>query len=359
MTGNDLPVWDFDIGDIPTVEQDSNQDDIEVKHEVKEPDVKPEPEVKDDKEEDKFEIKQGNPYEVEAQQEPEEDTSKGGDERYKSLYSFYKDEGLITIEDEFDGSKEAFAEILKKQRFAEQEAFQTQVVEAMPEYAQNLVEYILTEGDTLTVSKLKEFLDISEQAGSLPDIGTDENKAKEYLIDKFSKLHGADMAKKFVEALEDDGDLLDKATAELERDKEELAKAERAKVEQSKQAKLKQQQAQADFAKSLETELKSTGWKPEVQQNVYNEIFSQNLRQKTSGIVQHPKALIKLANYLRYYDPATGDIDETAFAKTAYSGAAKDLKSNIEKHFNKSDAFGGGTVATRKQDKNETFVFAE
>lgn len=358
MTGNDLPVWDFDIGDIPTTEQDDSQEAKKVQPEVKEPQKETEPEDK----EPEFEIKQGNPYDVESVPEDADadDTPQPENSNYLSLYNFYKEEGLITVEDEFDGSKEQFAEILKKQRIAEQEAFQTQVVEAMPEYAQNLVEYILTEGNTLTTDKLKSFLDISEQVNSLPDIGTDEAKAKEYLTAKFSKLHGEDMAKKFVEALEDDGDLLDKATAELEKDKAELVKAEKSKVEEAKQSKLQQQQAQVEFAKSLETELKATGWKPEVQQNVYNEIFSQSLRQKTSGIIQHPKALIKLANYLRYYDPKTGDIDESAFAKTAYSGAAKNLKDTIEKHFNKSDAFGsGGTVKTRKQDKNETFVFAE
>jgi len=354
---NGLPEFTFDLGELPgqnpepQSEDTSKQEDVVNEPEVKEPQ---EPEIKQDLEFDK-KIQQEI---TEPESRPEDDS---GDERYKALYNFWKEEGLLNHDGEFKGTKEEFGEILRQQRIAEQEAIQEAVIGAVPEYAQNLIEYILTEGDQLSMSKLQEYLGAASSPESVPDI-TNEAQAKNFLLQEYEEiLGGRDLAEKFVETLEDDGELIPRAQAKRE---EKLAKKqefEKQKVEESKAQKAARLQAQQQFQDTLVQELKSTGWKQDVQQEVYNEIFSQGLRTKTSGIAQHPKALVKLANYLRYYDPKTGDIDEKAFANVAYSSAAKELKDRIEKHFGKSDGFGSNRVQEEKRSsgKNTQYVFVD
>lgn len=337
---NGLPEFTFDLGELDTQEEQTQQEEQDIQT----------PEISEAPEEEK-----------QAEETPavtQEEVPDDADESLVGLYNFWKEEGLLEHDGEFKGSRAEFAEILRQQRLAEQEAIQENIVNAMPEFAQSLVEYILTEGDTLTVDNLKEFLNISDT--KIPEITT-ESQAKTYLLDKFTKLHGdQSLAEKFVEALEDDGALVEKANAERSKELEQISVKQAKKIEESKMTKAQKARIQQEFQNTLTQELQGTGWKPQVQQEVYNEIFSQNLRNKTSSIVQHPKALIKLANYLRYYDPKTGDIDEKAFANVAYSSAARELKDKIERHFGKSAAFGSTRVekGSGKADSTQ-YVFAD
>lgn len=355
---NGLPEFTFDLGELPGQNPEPQSEDTS-----KQEDVVNEPEVKELQEP---EIKQDLEFDKKVQQEiekPVEDIPEdnSGDERYKALYNFWKEEGLLNHDGEFKGTKEEFGEILRQQRIAEQEAIQEAVIGAVPEYAQNLIEYILTEGDQLSMSKLQEYLETASSAESVPDI-TNEAQARSFLLAEYEQvLGGKDLAEKFVETLEDDGELVNRAQARLEEKKAKKQEFEKQKVEESKAQKAARLQAQQRFQENLAKELQSTGWKENVQQEVYDEIFSQSLRNKTSSIVQHPKALVKLANYLRYYDPKTGDIDEKAFANVAYSSAAKELKDRIEKHFGKSDGFGSNRVQEEKRSsgKNTQYVFVD
>lgn len=351
-----LPEFTFDLGELPGQNPTSNQEEPNTQEET--PKEEPqEPEIKQDLEfEKKIEEQIKQPI-----QAPKEEPETSGDERYKALYNFWKEEGLINHDGEFTGTKEEFGEILRQQRIAEQEAIQEAVIGAVPEYAQNLIEYILTEGDQLSLSKLQDYLGTASKAEAVPEIST-EAQAKSFLLQEYEEvLGGKELAEKFVETLEDDGELIPRAQAKRE---EKLAKKqefEKQRIAESKQQKAARLQAQQQFQENLAKELQSTGWKQDVQKEVYNEIFSQSLRVKTSSIVQHPKALIKLANYLRYYDPNTGDIDEKAFANVAYSSAAKELKDRIEKHFGRSDAFGSSRIeeAKRSSGKNVQYEFVD
>lgn len=347
-----LPEFTFDLGDLPENEPATTQEENKSAEEVQPQDVET-TDIPETPVEAQAEQTQDEPAEEAAQNEQIDEEQA---ERFRSLLGFWKDEGLLNYDGEFKGTKEEFAEILRQQRIADQEAVADAVIGAVPEYAQGLVEYILSEGDTLTMDKLKEFLDISSNAASLPKVET-EDSAKAYLMSKYEKLHGKDMATTFIEALEDNGTLVNTAKSELDKDKAEAERIEKQRIEEAKMTKAQRAQAAEQFQQMLATELKATGWKNDVQQAAYNEIYSGNLKNKTAGIVQHPKALIKLANYLRFYDPKTGDINEEAFAKHSFSGAAKQLKDNIDKHFSKSGAFGGGTPTPRKNDKDVQYEF--
>lgn len=342
------------VGQDTTSQQDTSKQEEAERHQ----ETAPKEEVKEP------EIKQDLEFEKKVQEQvkqpvmlPGEEPETKGDERYKALYNFWKEEGLISHDGEFAGTKEEFGEILRQQRIAEQEAIQEAVIGAVPDYAQSLVEYILTEGDQLSLSKLQEYLGAASKAEAVPQIST-EVQAKSFLLQEYEEILGEKgLAEKFVETLEDDGELLVRAQARRE---EKLAKKqefETQKVEESKAQKAARLQAQQQFQQSLAKELEGSGWKQDVQREVYNEIFSQSLRAKTSSIVQHPKALIKLANYLRYYNSDTGDIDEKAFANVAYSSAAKELKDRIEKHFGRSDAFGDSRIEESKRPSRENVQY--
>lgn len=336
-TPHGLPEFTFDLGDLPEQPEAVQEETV-----VEEDQPQETPETIDNDE----------PVEVETPRVEEEEEALPEDiQNYKSLLGFYKDEGLINYDGEIT-SKEQFADILRQQRLAEQEAVADALIEAVPEYAQGLMEYLLTEGDSLTMDKIKSFLDIAESGTK--DINVeDESTAKQYLKEKFSKIHGEQMASTFIEALEDNGNLISTAQTELEKEKSEAANTQKAKIAESKAEKQAREEQQKVFQQTLVNELKSTGWKAEVQNETLNEIFSGNLRAKTSTIVNHPKALAKLANYMRFFDPKTGDIDEKAFANTAFSSAAKKLKDNIDAHFSRSGAFGGGSGGTEKRTSNK------
>ena len=161
---NGLPEFTFDLGELDTQEEQTQQEEQDIQT----------PEISEAPEEETPAVTQ-------------EEVPDDADESLVGLYNFWKEEGLLEHDGEFKGSKAEFAEILRQQRLAEQEAIQESIVNAMPEFAQSLVEYILPEGDTLTVDNLKEFLSISDT--KIPEITT-EAQARHYLIDKFTKLHG-------------------------------------------------------------------------------------------------------------------------------------------------------------------------
>lgn len=354
MTGNDLPDFTFDIGEYPAIEQE------EVKKEEQKPvpaqvdTATPPPVV-----ETPPPVVTGQPpVEPVVQNQPGEAVSEEEASYYKGLLGFWKDEGLVNYEGEFDGSKERFAEILRQQRLSEQEAIQAGIIDAIPEQAQALVEYILTEGEALSIEKLKGFLELESEVQSIPEITNDE-AAKAYLLNKFAKIHNQSMAEKFVEALEDEDNLVFTAKAEIEKDKANVAGIEQQRIEQAKLERAQRQQEQEQFASSLNTELRSLGWKSDIQKAVYDDIFSGAVRDKTASLAKYPKALLKVTNYLRFLDPKTGDIDETAFAKAAFSDAAKELKSTIERNFSRSGVFGGGDVVERREDKNAQYEYAD
>jgi len=350
-----LPEFEFAVEEVPVPnEQEAKQEEAPAKEQEEQPQEEAQEQAVQQPVEDATFVET---QDTEDTEEPEVDEETS--EYYTGLLNFYKEEGLVNYEeDDFDGSPEKFAEIIKNQRELERQQLEESLVNAVPEFGQSIMEYLLAEGDNLTVDKMKEFLDLKEQS-AVPEIDS-EDKAKEYLRSKYSKIHNEKVTERLLETLEDDEALLETAKSEQEKEKEALAKAEKSRIEQSKEQRAKAEEQRKEFFNSLTEEIKSTGWKPELQQTVYNDIVNQGLRQKTQSIVQHPKALIKLAHYLSYYDPKSGDIDESAFEKAAGSKVTKTIKNSLEKSFGRSGAYGGRTPGTKKKTgKKVNYTFAD
>jgi hypothetical protein len=304
---------------------------------------------------------------AQVQEEDEQDDSLQGeeddspvDERYKALLEFYRDEGLIEFEGEFKGGPDDFAQLLRAQREKDISVAADNLISAIPEYAQELVELILTKQDRVTKEEITEFFGLMEQADSIPD-KFDEDKAESYLIDKYIRtLKSKDKAEKYVNMLKFDGELIDTAVKEAEADREEAKAIQQQRVEQERLSQEALKAKAAEYQQALIEEATSLPWKDTLKQEAVQFIYNQGLRSATQEVVNHPKALLKLANYLMHFDPKTGDIDEELYQKQTFSKAAKKLKNDIESRFFKSDAMSTGRSRdSDKEDKNVKFVFAD
>lgn len=292
-------------------------------------------------------ITQGDPFEV-AETVTEETTE--GTEHYKALLEFYKDKGLVNY-DEYDGSVEKFEEILTNNINNYYEQVENEIIGAAPDEAKSVMEYILAKGADFKREDLSQFL-----TSSVPE-EFDDNSAKNYLLSIYTDKLGKSKAEKLIEALEDDGNLVEEAKTEAEQTRAKLKEQEQAIVQQTKEQKAQAKARQMEFKQNLSKELESFKWPKEIKDNVINDLYSGQVQAKTKEIVKYPKALLQLTNYLRYLDPKTGEINEEQFAKQSYSKAASKLKSDLDKHF-RSSAFSKGTTKQDKQDNNVQYEFA-
>lgn len=354
---NGLPEFNFVMDDLPELTQ---KEPVVESPEQEEP-VKEQDELEIKKKEDAVEPVVETTQEPEVPEVPQTDVEPEEEltldqERLKALYTYHKEQGHISHEGEFDGSLEQWDEILRSQPYADKERVEKTILEAMPDTVKDLVEFALNQGEGITKEQLKEFLNITET--SVPEVTTEE-QAKSYLLSKYTSVHGEDTAARFVEALEDSEALLSTATKEIEKEKEQISKQSQVKLEQSREQKLEREKNKREFETKLNNELANTNWSNTVKKAVWDEIYSQSLRTKTSQIGNYPKALIQLANYMRFFDPKTGEINEDEFTKSGKSTAAKELKDNLERTFGKSAGFGSNTTVTKKkEDKNINYTFA-
>lgn len=293
---------------------------------------------------------QGDPFDVEGE------TTEEDSDYYTNLYSFYKDKGLINHDGEFDGKPETFEKILEDNITNYYQQVEDEIVGAVSDEGKAVMEFILAQGDSFSKDQLLEF--INETKGSTVPTEFNDDTARNYLIKHYEKTLGKDNAERFVETLEDDDKLVETANSVVEKAKEQIKQTEKEKVQAAKEAREARKKQQEQFQQTLASKLQETKWDKEIQKNVYNEVFSGNLRAKTQEIVKHPEALIQFANYMQYFDPKTGKIDEEAFASKTFSKAANKVKSSIERHFRKSDAHNSGSTGrTKKSDRNVKYEF--
>ena len=336
------------------MEEDIKLPEFEFGPEEELPTTQDQPEVEDNSdsnEEVSEEPVQSDPFEVEEVTEEDSDY-------YTSLYSFYKDKGLINHDGEFDGKPETFEKILEENITNYYQQVEDEIVGAVPDEGKSIMEYILAQGDSFSKDQLLEF--INETKDTTVPTEFNDDSARDYLIKHYEQTLGKDNAERFVETLEDDDKLVETANSVAEKAKEQIKQTEKEKVQAAKEAREARKKQQEQFQQTLASKLQETKWDKDVQQRVYNEVFSGNLRAKTAEIVKHPEALIQFANYMQYFDPKTGKIDEQAFASKTFSKEATKLKSSIERHFRKSDAHkSGGSQTKRKADKNATYEFVD
>lgn len=260
-----------------------------------------------------------------------DDLPEGADPTAYGIYSTLVDRGYINKDEKFTGTMEALDDVFENLPDLVFDSLASQFPESMTK----LLKFGYAKGTALTDADLASFFaNVDTSTGDTEvDLTSAEGQASYAKAQLIADGMSADDATDIVDLWEEKGKLEDKAkglqTKAAEAKKAnadaELAAAEKAR-EDGKAAKRK-------FAQTIKTELASTGWKDTAQQAVLDEIYKGELNRKSKLISKHPKALIQLANYLRYLDEETGEIDEKAFGKQGASKAAKAVKSKIEKHF--------------------------
>lgn len=274
------------------------------------------------------------------------------DENLQSLYEYYAEEGYLPKVDNFKATPEKFQELLDNHMSSLQNQVEQAYVESLPEKARSLWQYIANKGDDIQEDDLKHFFsDTTKPVES-------EDDARLYLEKIYKERGLADnIVEKLIETHEDDDELLDIAQQEFEKEQSKLKEEQEKLVNETKEQKQKRLQKQQEFQDNVAGIVMDQPWDDSVKEEVFQEIFSGNLRQKTAQLVNHPKALAQLANYMRYFDPKTGEIDESVFRKQAFSKQNKKTKSAFERSFSSSSASRSGT-RTQKKRKSQDIDFS-
>ena len=281
---------------------------------------------------------------------------KGADPMAYGIYKTMVENGHWLESEEFKGSMEEVSDMFEQMP----DMMFNSMVDAMPPVMKNLMTYGYQKGEALKESDLAEFFTkyntVSSETVDLDSTEGQRDYLKKVLI---SDGEDADTAEDLLDLWEDKGKLASKATA-----KHSAEKAAKEEAAQEEITRLASQKAQAKesrkaFVQNVQKNIVDTGWKPKAQRAVLDEIFEGRLNHKSKVISNHPKALVQLANYLRYFDEEKGEIDESAYKTQAFSASAKNVKSTIEKHFAGIPQSAARAVPKRNEEDKQSFEFVD
>lgn len=285
---------------------------------------------------------------VETTEEPvEEDTNDYGenaDPKAVIVFDQLVEEGVFDDEDKksFDGSWEKVREGLTN---LPQKVLNGLVAQA-PDIAKDVVRFAfsspnITREDLVKFNEtyLEETKPIEVELETMDD-------ARSYLESKYTARGDKPRAiTAALDALEEDGLLLDEAKEQFEKDKD--SRKDRPKTEQLITDKLNEENArvqqQTQFAATINEELNATGWKP-VKINEIKQRLS-SLNPLLVEAFKSPKALIKLTDFLGYYK--NGDIDYSKFITSIESPKAEQFATRMQ------NAIDSPTLSTKSNLKNQ------
>lgn len=213
-----------------------------------------------------------------------------------------------------------------------------QLVKQAPELGQQLIDFVFTKGQNLTKEDLTQFTKEYLEDISSVEINT-EDDARSYLEQVYSKQFSRkSQVQAAIEALEDEGALVDEAKKHLEtKPKKSQQTLQQIKEEQNN---IREQQRQ--FAEQVIQELNNTGWANNkintIKQNLTNGRVNEVLKKASSN----PKALIQLADFINTFDENSSEFDLKNFKVQATSNQVKSLKDKITE-----DMFNSAASSTK------------
>lgn len=272
------------------------------------------------------------------------------------LFNEMKGRGIFDDQDEkdFDGSFEKLDEAIGT---LPQRVLNSIIAEA-PDVTKQLFRFAFADtSKELTSDDLKGFMkqyleDIAEV--ETPQIETMDG-ARSFL-ETIYKERGMkpNAVKAVLNTLEDDDELLVEAKAELDKQSSEKAAGKSEKlIAERENDRIQREARQREFVQKVHTELNQTGWKSERIKTV-EKLFSQNaINTVLSNVASNPKALVKLADFLGYYDHKTGDIDYTRFVESSQTKEVKDFKARAEEAMNFTPSTGRNISINPNQKRLE------
>lgn len=219
------------------------------------------------------------------------------------------------------------------------------IIQQAPDLTKNVIRFAFS-SDNITRDDLVNFLNtyLEETKPENVDLSTMDD-ARDYLYKVYEERGLKPKAiNAALDSLEDEGDLLDEAKKEYEKLQQEKQKTPKSEnlIAEKENEKLQQIQQRNQFIASLNDELEATGWKP-TKINQIRQNFT-NVNQILQDVYKNPKSLVKLVDFLTYYN--NGDIDYTKFINSIETPKAKEFKSRFQ------DIVNSPTLSTKSNFKN-------
>lgn len=259
-----------------------------------------------------------------------------------AFYDQIKERGYVSEDSEFKGTWEELDEYF--------DSLPQQVlnltIQSLPDLSKDVVKFIATAGQNITKEEMKNFFQtyFEEISDKETTIETHDD-ARDFLKSHYETLGMKPKAiVAALDSLEDDDELLDEAKKLFE-EKNKTSKTQ--KLIENKESENKEIiQKNKERVELIQQEINSTGWKKEKIERV-TEILSKNFNSRLTEVINNPKAIVQLADFLDLFDPKSKQFDLTAYKNQI---ASKDTKGLKEKLIEAS--FSSGTTGTKHVNVN-------
>ena len=370
-----IPEFDFDLSDIQSpepatpaeqnnqVEQSSqeNQPDNDLDKDFKQQVINlgfGDEESNTNSEEPEEQVSQNNVETQPSEEVPQEDAN----ELFtQAVYNTMVEFGYWNQDADFKGTVEELNAKFEKMP----EQMLDNIFNSMPEPMVKLLEYGHSKGSDLDYDDLSSFFSDYIKPSEINEVllNEDVDTQREYLmgvlIDQGNTKEEAD---DIMDIWESKGTIGSKATSHY-------AKVRELKAQQAADLIAEQQQAQAEakqqakqYQQKLYQTINETEWEANHKASIQDFIFSGKLNEISSNILNHPKALVQLANYLSRFNSETGEIDESVFKAQTFSKETKRVKSGIERNFDgfvKAKALPHKETKPKKNNADHGLTFAD
>lgn len=296
------------------------------------------------------------------QEEVEEQNDEITDEDkqyYKQLFDYYKKDGFFTEEEEFDGDPEKFEELLNKKKVSLVTDAQELLLAQLPDNRKRLLEYTLANPNA-TDEDILNFFEVDNYQPIDVDLFEDEKTSREFLKTYLMQERGDDeeTANDYLDVLEDKGKLNQQAKQIAKHINDQQEQLREQKIQEAQQIKQARNEQYKKFHDGFVDSLNSLEWDKKIKKEIYNTMYSNKLTELSNEVFKHPLAAIQLVNYMRFFDPKTGKIDETEFEKSAFNPTMKKAKSKIQQSFRSSDAGSGNKKDSSSTNKKKSIKYA-
>lgn len=213
------------------------------------------------------------------------------------------------------------------------------LINQLPEEAQDLIDYVLNKPN-LTKEDLSSFYQEYLEDASSMNVNDDES-ARKVLYKEYSKSFRKSAVEAMLDALEDDGELINEAKKLQPKYKEKLNSLK----ESNKESKLRQEQ----FATDLNKEFSESTWSNSKVRQLKKDLFTGRTNEILNDIKGSPKAIIQLADFATYYNAETKSFDFDKFVQKAQQKDVKTFRQRIEEELSGS---GSSTKSIRIKNKS-------
>lgn len=277
--------------------------------------------------------------------------AEGSDPMAITVYEELKQRGYY-VEDTFDGKWDSLDNYFEKLP----QLVLNSVVEQLPTVSKDVMQFIATAGENITVDEMKNFFKTKfeqEEVQELSTLDDARNFLKNHYIEQGIKEKAVD---RMLDALEDDDELEQIANEEY-RKKNQVKKTDL--LIQSKQEENdKIANEKSEFIGQVNDELSKLDWKPEKVNRVKSLLSTSNFSNALKEIINNPKSLVQLADMIDNYDKQNHRFNLSHIEKQIESKKTLSIKDKLEK--NQFSSAGAVTKAQRSSlgvNKNLVPIF--